>query len=110
MTTEETMTVTVTATATTTATVHAIMIMAAAATVAVTVETVNVNAIAIAAVTMKNGIMTVGVIVDAIVHCADVQGVGGGMKDPGHPGVVHVSFPQNSRIRSPWPSLSNPFL
>jgi hypothetical protein len=87
MTTGETMTVTVTAT------VHAIMTMAA--TVAATVESVN----ATAAATMKNGIMTVGVTVDAIAHRADVQGVGGGTRDRGHLGVVHVSFLQNSRIR-----------
>ena len=91
---------------TVTATVNAIMTMPA--TVAVTVETETVNATASA--TMKNGIMTVCVTVDAIAHRADAQGVGGGTRDPGHPGVVRVSFSQNSRIRSPWLSVPNPFL
>ncbi|KAI0295557.1 hypothetical protein BC826DRAFT_1185410 [Russula brevipes] len=40
-----------------------------------------------AAVIMKNGIMTVTV--DAIAHRADVPEVGGGIRDRGHPAVVH---------------------
>jgi len=43
-----------------------------------------------AAVIMKNGIMTVTV--DAIAHRADVPEVGGGIRDRGHPAVVHVSL------------------
>jgi hypothetical protein len=101
MTTEETMTVTVTATAT----VNAIMTMAAMA--AVMVEIVIVNATASA--TMKNEIMTAGVTVDAIAHRADVRGVGGGTRDPGHPGVVHVSFLQEIAVAEraqPFPLAS----
>jgi hypothetical protein len=109
MTTEETMTVTATATAT----VHATMTMAATATDAATVETET--EIVTAAATMKNGIMTVGVInativtVDATAHRADVQGVGDATTDRGHPDVVHVGFPQTPSIRSPRLSVPNPF-
>jgi hypothetical protein len=83
-----------------TATVHA-----TTATDAVSVETATETATAVV-VTMKNGILTVGatnatiVTADAIAHLADVQGVGGGTIDRGHPGVVHVSLPQPPWARS----------
>jgi hypothetical protein len=88
MTAEEIMTVTVRATMTTVVTDAALFATATG------IEPTT------AAVIMKNGIMTVDatnatimtVTVGAIAHRADVPEVGGGIRDRGHPAVVHVSL------------------
>jgi hypothetical protein len=88
MTAEEIMTATVRATMTTVVTDAALFVTATG------IEPTT------AAVIMKNGILTVDatnatimtVTVDAIAHRADVPGVGGGIRDRGHPAVVHVSL------------------